>query len=254
MSRVLCLTVTPGLPERFHQFAADLADWRSWIWSAVFHWMIFRLVRRAAARKNGPFWELVIEYWQTPARFVLPALGLLAIVPELEMPREVASSVIHVVGIAWIAVLAWATLATLDLLQDFVASGHATQLADDLAARSTLTNLVAGVQIALTHPIHLEDVVIVEGEWGWVEEITTTYVIVRVWDLRRLVVPLSYFIEKPFQNWTRRTSDLLGTVFVYTDYSVPVEAVREFPASLPRSRAEFVNLSGNALQSRDQSK
>jgi small-conductance mechanosensitive channel len=67
---------------------------------------------------------------------------------------------------------------------------------------------------------------VVEGEWGWVEQITTTYVVVRLWDLRRLVVPLTYFIEKPFQNWTRRTADLLGTVFVYTDYSVPVEDVR----------------------------
>jgi small-conductance mechanosensitive channel len=67
----------------------------------------------------------------------------------------------------------------------------------------------------------------VEGEWGWIEEITTTYVIVRVWDLRRLVVPLSYFIEKPFQNWTRTTADLLGTVFIYTDYTLPVDAVRQ---------------------------
>ena len=69
--------------------------------------------------------------------------------------------------------------------------------------------------------------VIVEGEWGWIEEIRTTYVVVRIWDLRRLIVPLSYFIEKPFQNWTRQTSDLLGTVFLYTDYTVPVEEVRQ---------------------------
>jgi hypothetical protein len=69
--------------------------------------------------------------------------------------------------------------------------------------------------------------VIVEGEFGWIEEIRTTYVVVRVWDLRRLVVPLSYFIEKPFQNWTRQTADLLGTVFLYTDYTVPVEEVRQ---------------------------
>jgi len=69
--------------------------------------------------------------------------------------------------------------------------------------------------------------VIVQGEFGWIEEIETTYVIVRTWDLRRLVVPLSYFIENPFQNWTRKTADLLGTVFVYVDYSVPVEEVRQ---------------------------
>ncbi|MGB8424417.1 MAG: mechanosensitive ion channel domain-containing protein [Desulfobacterales bacterium] len=95
-----------------------------------------------------------------------------------------------------------------------------------IAARPTLSNLIAGVQVALTEPIRLDDVVIVEGEWGWIEEIRTTYVVVRIWDLRRLVLPLSYFIEKPFQNWTRVTADLLGTVFVYADYTFPVEELR----------------------------
>ena len=96
-----------------------------------------------------------------------------------------------------------------------------------MAARPTISSLLAGLQIALTEPIRLEDVVIVEGEWGWIEEITTTYVVVRIWDLRRLVVPISYFIEHPFQNWTRVTADLLGTVFLYTDYTVPVEEIRQ---------------------------
>ncbi len=96
-----------------------------------------------------------------------------------------------------------------------------------LAAKSTLANLLAGIQIALTEPIRLEDVVIVEGEWGNIEEIGSTYVVVRIWDSRRLVVPLSYFIEKPFQNWTRVTADLLGTVFVYADYTLKAEEVRQ---------------------------
>jgi small-conductance mechanosensitive channel len=108
----------------------------------------------------------------------------------------------------------------------FASAGLAAVVAG-LAARTTLTSLLAGVQIAFSQPIRIEDVVIVEGEWGWIEEITTTYVVVRIWDLRRLVVPLSYFIEKPFQNWTRNTANLLGTVFVYTDYTVPVDEVRE---------------------------
>jgi small-conductance mechanosensitive channel len=94
------------------------------------------------------------------------------------------------------------------------------------AARPLLANLLAGLQIALAEPISLDDVVIIEGEWGRVEEITMTYVVVAIWDLRRMVVPLSYFIEKPFQNWTRKTADLLGSVFLYVDYSVPVDAVR----------------------------
>jgi small-conductance mechanosensitive channel len=96
-----------------------------------------------------------------------------------------------------------------------------------MAARPALSNLIAGVQIAMTEPIRLDDVVIVEGEWGRIEEIQTTYVVVRIWDLRRLVVPLSYFIDHPFQNWTRTSADLLGTVFLYADYSVPVEEVRQ---------------------------
>ena len=96
-----------------------------------------------------------------------------------------------------------------------------------MAARPALSNLLAGIQIALTEPIALDDVVIVENEWGWIEEITLTYVVVRIWDLRRLIVPISYFLEKPFQNWTRKTADLIGSVSLYVDYSVPVEEVRK---------------------------
>ena len=111
--------------------------------------------------------------------------------------------------------------------ESLFASAGLAALVAGLAARSTFSNLIAGVQIAFTQPMRLDDVVIVEGEWGWIEEIRTTYVVVRIWDLRRLIVPLSYFIEKPFQNWTRQTADLLGTVFLYTDYTVPVEEVRQ---------------------------
>ncbi len=96
-----------------------------------------------------------------------------------------------------------------------------------LAARETISNVLAGMQVALTEPIRLDDVVIVEGEWGRIEEIRMSYVVVRIWDERRLVVPLSYFIEKPFQNWTRTTADLLGTVVLHADYTVPVDRVRE---------------------------
>ena len=94
------------------------------------------------------------------------------------------------------------------------------------AAQKTLGNLIAGIQIAIAQPIRLDDVVIIEHEWGWVEEITLTFVVVRIWDLRRLVVPISYFLEKPFQNWTRTSADILGSVFVYTDYAIPVNEVR----------------------------
>lgn len=95
------------------------------------------------------------------------------------------------------------------------------------AAQKTLGMLVAGLQVALAQPIRIDDVVIVEGEWGRIEEITLTYVVVRIWDRRRLVVPVTYFIEKPFQNWTRVSADMLGSVFLYVDYTFPVPALRE---------------------------
>ncbi len=95
------------------------------------------------------------------------------------------------------------------------------------AAQSSLSNLLAGFQIAFTQPMRIDDVLIVEGEWGRVEEITLTYVVICIWDQRRLILPIRYFIEKPFQNWTRTSSELLGTVFLYLDYSLPVEELRK---------------------------
>jgi small-conductance mechanosensitive channel len=95
-----------------------------------------------------------------------------------------------------------------------------------LAARPVLSNLFAGVQIAMTQPIRLEDGVVVEGELGNVEEITSTYVVVRLWDLRRMILPLTYFIEKPFQNWTREANAMIGAVMLYVDYRAPVAAIR----------------------------
>ncbi len=104
------------------------------------------------------------------------------------------------------------------------------------AAQKLLGSILAGFQIALTQPIRIEDVVIVENEWGWIEEITLTYVVVRIWDKRRLIVPTTYFIENPFQNWTRASADIMGTVFIYTDYQVPVEELRkEFTRILEES-------------------
>jgi small-conductance mechanosensitive channel len=108
------------------------------------------------------------------------------------------------------------------------ASAGVAGIVAGLAARPVLGNLMAGVQIAMTQPIRLYDAVIVEGEYGTIEEIGSTFVTVKLWDLRRMVVPLSYFIEKPFQNWTReRSSSLIGNVMLYVDYSAPVALLRE---------------------------
>ncbi|RXK85642.1 mechanosensitive ion channel family protein [Filimonas effusa] len=95
------------------------------------------------------------------------------------------------------------------------------------AAQKSLGNLLAGFQIAFTQPIRIDDVLVVEGEWGRVEEITLTYVVLNIWDQRRLILPINYFIEKPFQNWTRSQSAILGTAFIYLDYMAPVAALRD---------------------------
>ena len=108
-----------------------------------------------------------------------------------------------------------------------LASAGLAGLVVGFAAKPVLGNLIAGIQIAITQPIRLDDVVIIENEWGRIEEITGTYVVVRLWDSRRLVVPLQWIIENPFQNWTRQTSSLIGTVFFWMDYSIPLAPLRK---------------------------
>jgi small-conductance mechanosensitive channel len=108
-----------------------------------------------------------------------------------------------------------------------LASAGIIGLVAGIAAKPVFGNLIAGLQIAMTQPIRLDDVVIVQGEWGRIEEIDSTYVVVRIWDERRLVVPLQWFIENPFENWTRTTSQLLGTAFLWLDYRTPMADVRQ---------------------------
>lgn len=107
-----------------------------------------------------------------------------------------------------------------------------------LAAQPVLSNLIAGIQLALTQPIRLEDAVTVQNEYGWIEEITATYVVIRLWDLRRLIVPLNYFIQQPFYNWSRQAGANIGSVMLYLDYSAPIE----------RIRAKAIELAGQTQQ------
>ncbi|MEQ9435250.1 MAG: mechanosensitive ion channel [Hyphomonas sp.] len=107
------------------------------------------------------------------------------------------------------------------------ASAGIAGLALGIAARPLLSNLIAGLQIAFTQPIRIKDAVVIEGEWGWIEEIGLFYVVVKIWDWRRLIVPVSYFTDRPFQNWTRQTASIIGSVFWYVDYTAPIEAMRE---------------------------
>jgi small-conductance mechanosensitive channel len=107
-----------------------------------------------------------------------------------------------------------------------LASAGVVGIIAGFALQPLLTNMIAGVQIATDQPIRLDDAVIVEGEWGTVEEITSTYVVVKLWDWRRMILPLTYFIQKPFQNWTRETARLIGSAFLYVDYEAPIERLR----------------------------
>jgi small-conductance mechanosensitive channel len=116
-----------------------------------------------------------------------------------------------------------------------LASAGLAGIAVGFATRPLLENLVAGIQIALTQPIRIDDVVVVEKEFGRIEEIKSTYVVVALWDRRRMILPLTYFIDKPFETWTRHTADMVGIVMLYTDYTMPVNAIR---AELDRVLAE----------------
>jgi small-conductance mechanosensitive channel len=141
---------------------------------------------------------------------------------------------VHVLAKAAYVIVAVFTAASILMLFEEVrqfgtsllASAGVIGIVVGFAAQRTIANLFAGFQVAMTQPIRLDDVVIVEGEWGRIEEITLTYVVVNIWDERRLIVPLSYFIEKPFQNWTRNSANILGSVFVWADYTLPVDELR----------------------------
>lgn len=143
---------------------------------------------------------------------------------QLQFVRKLAVSLIVFLAVA-LVLMSFATVRKIGT--GLLTSAGIVSVIVGFAAQRSISNLLAGFQIAFTQPIRLDDVLVVEGEWGRVEEITFTYVVLRLWDERRLVLPLNYFIEKPFQNWTRSTAQLLGTVFVYTDYTIPVDAVRQ---------------------------
>lgn len=146
------------------------------------------------------------------------------IVTQVRILRRIASTVVVVlaVGLVLLQCEPFRELGTGTL-----ASAGIVGIVIGVAAQNTLSDLIAGIQIALTQPIRVDDVVIVEGEVGWIEEITLTYVVVRVWDRRRIVMPIAHFVEKPFRNWTRTSADLIGSVFLHVGYRTPVPDLRD---------------------------
>ena len=194
------------------------------------HWLLFRLLTKAVG-SSWNLWISLLRKVRGPLRLAM-ILGALALVlPIVEPPQDCGDFLQKISAILMIVIIGWTSiLLTFESVQKYgislFASAGAAGLILGLAARPVPTNLIAGIQIALAQPIRLEDVVIVEGEWGWIEEIFLTYVVVRIWDLRLLIVPLSYFIEKPLQNWRRESAQIIGAVFWYVDYTIPVDAVR----------------------------
>jgi small-conductance mechanosensitive channel len=146
-------------------------------------------------------------------------------VTQVSVFKRVVDTLIIIVAIS-------TALMTFDSVRQYgvslFASAGAAGLIVGLAARPLLSNLIAGIQIAITQPIRIEDAVIIENEWGWVEDIASTYVVIRLWDWRRMVVPLSYFIERPFQNWTRDAASLIGSVILHVDYAADVARIRRY--------------------------
>ena len=120
-----------------------------------------------------------------------------------------------------------------------LASAGVAGLVVGFAAQQTIANVLAGIQIAITQPLRIDDAVVIDGEWGWVEEITLTYIVVRVWDKRRLVVPISYLLQKPFQNWTRSNATVIGTVYLHVDYTLDLAGLRAEQTRVLASRAEW---------------
>lgn len=146
------------------------------------------------------------------------------ILTQLQYVQRIANIIIFVVILAFI-LLQFEEMKQIG--RGILASAGVSGIIIGFAAQKSIANLLAGFQIAFTQPIRLDDALIVNGEYGWVEEITLTYVTMRLWDQRRQIVPLQHFIDNTFQNWTRTSSELIGTVLLYVDYTFPVEALRE---------------------------
>jgi small-conductance mechanosensitive channel len=141
--------------------------------------------------------------------------------------RVLARSVMLVIVIVGVGAALMTIPAVRQIGASLLASAGVAGLIAGIAARPVLGNLIAGLQLALSQPLRLDDVVVIQGEWGRIEEITGTYVSVRLWDQRRLIVPLQWFIENPFANWTRSNSQIIGTVFLHVDYLMPLAPLRE---------------------------
>lgn len=247
----------------------------------VAQYVLRRVLTQVAKRTPFGLDNILIRHMDWPTRLLIPTLVMLSLSTPMILGGYVGA-VRHALSLSLIAGVAWAVVAAINAIEEFLLSRYDMSVSDNLHARSKhtqlrvvvrtieifaivvaiavmlmtfprvrelgtsllasaglaglvvglsarplLENIIAGLQIALTEPIRLDDVVIIAGEWGRIEEITATYVVVRIWDQRRLIVPLSHFLTNPFQNWTRTSAEMLGTAFLYLDYRAPIDAIRD---------------------------
>jgi small-conductance mechanosensitive channel len=204
--------------------------WRGFIYLAggallglVIHYVFARAFTALAGRTESHLDDALAKHCRPPSRIILPLLICHIVLPSTNFPVGILAIVREILAVGLILSVAWFILKSTDAIGVVILEG----IIVGFAAQRSLATLLAGIQIALTQPIRIEDVVIVENEWGRIEEITLTYVVIRIWDLRRLIVPITYFIDKPFQNWTRGSTDLLGTVLIYADYTLPIRELRK---------------------------
>ena len=223
MVRVIAVPAALALPLLFLMIAARATTLSSALVAQLQHWLgigvllcaVWLAVRVVDALEARILREHPVD--------VEDNLGARRVQTQTRVIARVIQGAIVLVGVA-LALMTFPAIR--EIGATLLASAGIIGLVAGIAARPVFGNLIAGLQIALAQPIRLDDVVIVEGEWGRIEEITSTYVVVRVWDERRLVVPLQWFIENPFQNWTRTSAQLLGTAFLWLDYRTPMAEVR----------------------------
>jgi small-conductance mechanosensitive channel len=274
------------------KFTEILSQWGSFIYTTslllgaaalglLLFSVVFRAARRLSEKTETELDALIIRHARGPARLLIPLLTIRFFMPLIKMSQEAQEFADRALAVFMIIAIAWLLIRILHVIQDVILNRYATDVTDNLRARTihtqirmlrkilisiisvlafgtllmtfpqvrqlgtsilasagiigiivgfaaqrSIATLIAGLQIAFTQPIRLDDVVIVENEWGRIEEITLTYVVVRIWDLRRLILPVTYFLEQSFQNWTRVSARLLGSVFIYTDYRISVDAIR----------------------------
>ena len=223
----LTLMILHAAPDELHRIAmARRVDLLVLVLAAT--WLCLRCVRAIT--------DTIVD--ENPATGADMARGTQArrIQTQARVLGQSASALVILVGLG----LAFSTMPLMRQIgATFLASAGVAGLVVGFAAKPVLGNLLAGMQLAMTQAIRLGDVVIVEQEWGWIDEITGTYVVVKIWDERRLVVPLQWFIEHPFQNWTRNQTAILGTVFLWVDYRMPVDPVRREAERICRDAPEW---------------